>query len=84
MHTLQDTGLGARRRTALIANEIARYNIYIAALSESRRPEEGSLVEIGTGYHYGVVYPMMSVAFMALYLHLGLRFCGVAKNPTLQ
>ena len=46
--TLQDTGLGARRRTALIACELARYNIDIAALSETRLPDEGSLVEIGT------------------------------------
>ena len=34
VRTLQDTGLGARRRTALIACELARYNIDIAALSE--------------------------------------------------
>ena len=47
--TLQDTGLGARRRTALIACELVRYNIDIAALSETRFPDEGSLVEMGTG-----------------------------------
>ena len=50
VRTLQDTGLGARRRTALIACELARYKIYIAALSETRLPDEGSLVEMGTGY----------------------------------
>ena len=50
--TLQDTGLGARRRTALIACELARYNIDIAALSETRLPDEGSLVEMGTGYTF--------------------------------
>ena len=38
VRTLQDTGLGARRRTALIACELARYNIGIAALSEARHP----------------------------------------------
>ena len=35
VRALQDTGLGARRRTALIAFELARYNIDIAALSET-------------------------------------------------
>ena len=50
--TLQDTGLGARRRTALIACELAKYNIEVAALSETRLPDEGSLVEIGTGYTF--------------------------------
>ena len=52
VRTLQDTGLGARRRTALIACELARYNIDIAALSETRLFDEGSLVEIGTGYTF--------------------------------
>ena len=52
VHTLQGTGLGARRRTALIACELARYNIDIAALSEARLPDEGSLVEMGTGYTF--------------------------------
>ena len=50
--TLQDTGLGARHRTALIACELARYNIDLAALSETRLPDEGSLVETGTGYTF--------------------------------
>ena len=49
MRTLQDTGLEARRRTELIACEPARYNIDIAALSETRLPDEGSLVEIWIG-----------------------------------
>ena len=49
MCTLQDTWLGARRRTALIACELARYNIDIAALSETRLPNERSFVEMGTG-----------------------------------
>ena len=31
------------------ACELARYNIDIAALSETRLPDEGSLVESGTG-----------------------------------
>ena len=52
MRTLQDSRLGARRRTVLIACELARYNIDIAALSETRLPDEGSLVETGTGYTF--------------------------------
>ena len=50
--TLQDTGLGAGRPTALIACELARYNIDIAALSETRLPDEGSIVEMGTDYTF--------------------------------
>ena len=49
---LTDNGLGARRRTALIACELARYNNDIAALSETRLPDEGFLVEMGTGYTF--------------------------------
>ena len=49
VRTLQDAGLGARRRTALIACELARHNIVIAALSETTLPDEGSLVEMRTG-----------------------------------
>ena len=85
VHTLQDTGLGARRRAALIACELARYNIDIAALSETRLPDEGSLVETGTGYtFFWSGLPQLPVAFMALDLQLGLRFCRAPKNPPLQ
>ena len=52
VRTVQDTGLGARRCTTLIACELARYNIDIAALRETRLPDEGSLVEMGTGYTF--------------------------------
>ena len=52
VRTLRDAGLGALRHTALIACELARYNIDIAALSETRLPDEGSLVEMGTGYTF--------------------------------
>ena len=38
------------RRSALIAHELSRLNIDIAALSEVRFPEEGSLKEQGAGY----------------------------------
>ena len=83
--TLQDTGLGAQRRTALIACELARKNIDIAALSETRLPDEGSLVEMGTGYTFsGVAYPQLPITFMALDLQLGLHFCRPPKNPPLQ
>ena len=52
VRTLRDTGLGARRRTAFIASELARCNIDIAALSETRLPDAVSLVEMGTGYTF--------------------------------
>ena len=75
VRSLWDTGLGARRRTALIGCEHARYNIDVAALSETRLPDKGTLVEMGTGYtFFGVAYPQLPVAFMVLGLQLGLRF----------
>lgn len=40
------------RRTALIAAELRRYNIDIAALSETRLLDEGSLIEEGSGYTF--------------------------------
>ena len=40
------------RRTALIAAELHRYNIDIAALSETRFADEGSLTEVGGGYTF--------------------------------
>ena len=52
MRTLQDTWLGALCHTTLVACELARYDIDIAAFSETRLPDEGSLVEIGTGYTF--------------------------------
>ena len=69
IRTMLDTTNNRRpwRRSALIAYELARLNIDIAALSEVRFPEEGSLKENGAGYtlywsgkpkeeprHYGV------------------------------
>ena len=38
------------RRTALVARELARYHVDIAALSETRRANEGQLTEDGGGY----------------------------------
>ena len=40
------------RRTALVAAELRRYNIDIAALSETRLLDEGSLKEEGMGYTF--------------------------------
>ena len=40
------------RRTALIAAELRRYDIDIAALSETRLLDEGSLTEVGSGYTF--------------------------------
>ncbi|BHF77818.1 hypothetical protein SprV_0602092800 [Sparganum proliferum] len=40
------------RRTALVARELVRYNVDIAALSETRFSEQGKLVEVGGGYTF--------------------------------
>lgn len=40
------------RRIALIARELDRYGILIAALSETRLAVEGQLLEAGAGYTY--------------------------------
>ena len=40
------------RRTALVARELCRYNIDIAALSETRFADEGQLTESGAGYTF--------------------------------
>ena len=40
------------RRTALVAAELNRYSIDIAALSETRLADEGSLTEVGEGYTF--------------------------------
>ena len=40
------------RRTALVAKELSRYNIDIAALSETRLADEGQLSEAGSGYTF--------------------------------
>nr|VZI34173.1 unnamed protein product [Spirometra erinaceieuropaei] len=40
------------RRTALVARELARYKLDIAALSETRFSEQGQLEEVGAGYTF--------------------------------
>ena len=52
VRTLQVSGLGHWHHTALIACELARYNIDIAALSVTRLPEESSFVQVKTGYMF--------------------------------
>ena len=52
MCTLLDNPSADRpeRRTALVAREVARYKIDVAALSETRLTNEGQLTETGGGY----------------------------------
>jgi len=40
------------RRTALVAAELSRYDVDIAALSETRFANEGSLTKVGGGYTF--------------------------------
>ncbi|XP_063598682.1 uncharacterized protein LOC134775152 [Penaeus indicus] len=40
------------RMTAIVGHELARYNIAIAALSETRRADTGSVKEMGVGYTF--------------------------------
>nr|VZI01895.1 unnamed protein product [Spirometra erinaceieuropaei] len=40
------------RRTALVARELARYKVDIAALCETRLSEQGQLEEVGAGYTF--------------------------------
>ena len=49
-----DTGNSRRseRMTAIVGNELSRYNIDIAALSETRFADTGDLTEHGAGYTY--------------------------------
>ncbi len=49
---LAETPDRLHRRTALVALELARYNIDIAALSETRLHGEDSLTEAGAGYTF--------------------------------
>ena len=50
VRTLLDNDKRSERRTALVTNEIARYNIDIAALSETRLSGEDQLTETESGY----------------------------------
>lgn len=50
MRTLIDNAERSERRTAIVTNELARYNIDIAALSETRFADEDQLTETESGY----------------------------------
>ena len=52
VRTLLDRSGSGRpeRRIALVGKELSRYNIDIAALSETRLADEGHLTEAGSGY----------------------------------
>ena len=54
VRTLMDSSSSDRpeRRTALVGREFDRYKVEIAALSETRRAEEGLLKEVGAGYTF--------------------------------
>ena len=52
VRTLQDNDKQLEQRTAIIGRELARYNIGIAALSETRLPNESQLEEKGAGYTF--------------------------------
>lgn len=54
VRTLMDTSGSKRpeRRTALVGRELARYNVDIAALSETRLGDIGQVTEVGAGYTF--------------------------------
>ena len=52
MRTLIDNDKRTERRTAVVAEELKRYNIDIAALSETRLSGEDQLEETGSGYTF--------------------------------
>jgi len=78
----EDTDRPARR-TALIAAELCRYDVDIAALSETYLADEGSLSEAGGAYaFFGKVSLTMLGASMALVLPFGALFWP--RSPNLQ
>ena len=54
VRTLMDTIYSNRpkRMTAIVAHKQSRYNIDVAALSETRLAGTGDLAEVGTGYTF--------------------------------
>ena len=54
VQTLLDLEMSSKpeRRTALVAKELARYRVDIAALSETRLSGEDQLTEKGAGYTF--------------------------------
>ena len=47
-----DSDTRPERMTAIVGHELAKYDIAIAALSETRRADTGSLKEVGAGYTF--------------------------------
>lgn len=54
VRTLMDTSGSKRpeRRTALVGRELARYNLDVAVLSETRLANTGQVLEVGAGYTF--------------------------------
>ena len=52
VRTLRDTANSLQRRTTIVAQELQRYNIAIAALSETRLPDQTQFAEPGSGYTF--------------------------------
>ena len=52
MDLTHDKTTRPHRRSALVASELRRYDIDIAALSETRLPDEDSLTEVGEEYTF--------------------------------
>ena len=52
MRTLFDGGDRPERRSAMVAQQLASYNIDVAALTEIRLAGEGLLTEVGQGYTF--------------------------------
>ncbi|CAH2216095.1 jg1063, partial [Pararge aegeria aegeria] len=48
----RETSLCPERKTAIVARELGRYNVDIAALSETHLADEGELTENGGGYTF--------------------------------
>lgn len=47
-----DLNLCPERKSAVVARELSRYNVDIAALSETHLPDGGELTELGGGYKF--------------------------------
>ena len=47
-----DADCRPERMTAIVGHELARYNIAVAALSETRKADTGCVKEMGTGYTF--------------------------------
>ncbi len=83
MRTLMDSATSDRpeRRTAIIARELRRYRIDLAALSETRLADEGQLKEEKGGYtFFGKEKLLMSPGSMVFELPLGTSLSPTSMN----